>query len=90
VFGIVQHGVVYTGGTAKIAEHGGADRQDRNVPILVVLPALRHGRVIGAPVKTTQIAPTILRLLDLAPSELQAVRIEHTTTLPGMRRNSAR
>jgi hypothetical protein len=89
VFGIVQHGVVYTGGTSKIAEHGGADRQDRNVPILVVTPALRHGRIIGAPVKTTQIAPTILRLLGLAPSELQAVRVEHTRTLPGMSGNTA-
>ena len=39
VLGIVQHGVVYTGGTGKIAEHGGADPQDRNVPILVRCPA---------------------------------------------------
>ena len=33
--GIVQHGVVYTGGTGKIAEHGGDDPQDRHVPLLV-------------------------------------------------------
>src|SRR5262245_35568170 len=85
VIGIAQHGVVYTGGTSKIAEHGGDDRQDRNVPILVVLPGLRHGRSIGAPVETTQIAPTILRLLALHPDELQAVRIEHTRVLPGLR-----
>ena len=84
IFGIVQHGVVYTGGKGKIAEHGGADRQDRNVPILVVLPGLRNGRVIGAPVETTQIAPTILNLLGLNPRELQAVRIEHTAVLPGL------
>src|SRR5215471_1999733 len=32
VLGIAQHGVVYTGGTSKIAEHGGDDPQDRNVP----------------------------------------------------------
>src|SRR5215813_4801503 len=38
VFGIVQHGVVYTGGMSKIAEHGGAGREDRHVPILVVGP----------------------------------------------------
>ncbi len=76
VFGIVRHGVVYTGGTGKVAEHGGADRQDRNVPILVVLPGPRDGRVVGAPVDTTQIAPTILDLLGLSPRDLQAVRIE--------------
>jgi hypothetical protein len=85
VIGIVQHGVVYTGGKSKIAEHGGDDPQDRDVPILVVLPGLRHGRSIGAPVETTQIAPTILRLLGLNPDELQAVQVEHTRVLPGLR-----
>src|SRR6266568_1119185 len=86
--GVVQHGVVYTGGKGKIAEHGGDDRQDRNVPILVdvpgLLPGLQGGRVIKAPVETTQIAPTILRLLGLNPDELQAVQIEHTRVLPGL------
>jgi len=82
VVGIAQHGVVYTGGMSKIAEHGGDDPQDRHVPILVVLPGLAHGRTVGAPVETTQIAPTILRLLGLNPGALQAVRIEHTQVLP--------
>jgi hypothetical protein len=49
VFGIVQHGIVYTGGKGKIAEHGGAGQQDRNVPLLVVLPGLGHGHGIAAP-----------------------------------------
>ena len=84
IFGIVQHGVVYTGGQGKIAEHGGADRQDRNVPILVVPPGLVNGRMIGAGVETTQIAPTILTLLGLNPMALQAVQIEHTPVLPGV------
>ena len=84
VTGIAQHGVVYTGGKAKIAEHGGDDPQDRDVPILVVSPTLRHGGLIGAPVATTQIAPTILTLLGLNPWQLQAVRIEHTQLLPGI------
>ncbi len=88
ILGVVQHGVVYTGGKGKIAEHGGDDRQDRNVPILVdvpgLLPGLQGGRVIKAPVETTQIAPTILRLLGLNPDELQAVQIEHTRVLPGL------
>jgi hypothetical protein len=85
IIGIAQHGVVYTGGQAKIAEHGGDDRQDRNVPILVVLPGLGHGQVFGSSVETTQIAPTILTLLGLNPNDLQAVRIEHTRDLPGIR-----
>ncbi len=83
ILGIAQHGIVYTGKKAKIAEHGGNDRQDRNVPILVVLPGLRHGHVVDAPVETTQIAPTILALLGLPSRDLQAVRIEHTRILPG-------
>jgi hypothetical protein len=84
IVGIAQHGVVYTGGKGKIAEHGGDDRQDRNVPILVVLPSLRHGHLIGASVETTQIAPSILKLLGLDPQALKAVRIEHTRVLPGL------
>ncbi|MGA2825908.1 MAG: alkaline phosphatase family protein [Streptosporangiaceae bacterium] len=84
VTGIAQHGVVYTGGEAKIAEHGGDDPQDRNVPVLVVSPTLRHGAAIGAPVETTQIAPAILALLGLDPAQLQAVQIEHTRVLPGV------
>ncbi|HEX9065254.1 MAG TPA: alkaline phosphatase family protein [Streptosporangiaceae bacterium] len=84
ITGIAQHGVVYTGGTKKIAEHGGDDPQDRHVPILVVLPGLRHGQVSSAPVETTQIAPTILTLLGLPARDLKAVRIEHTRVLPGI------
>jgi hypothetical protein len=84
IIGIAQHGVVYTGGKAKIAEHGGDDLQDRNVPILITVPGLRDGRVLDAPVETTQIAPTILRLLGLNPRALDAVRIEHTRVLPGL------
>jgi hypothetical protein len=84
VLGIVQHGVVYTGGMSKIAEHGGDDPQDRSVPILVVLPGAHHGSTITSPVETTQIAPTILALLGLDPGQLQAVQIEHTQVLPGI------
>jgi Type I phosphodiesterase / nucleotide pyrophosphatase len=84
IIGIAQHGVVYTGGTSKIAEHGGDDPQDRNVPILVALPGQHKGGTIGAPVETTQIAPTILTLLGLDPNQLQAVQIEHTQVLPGI------
>jgi hypothetical protein len=40
VYAIVQHGVVYTGGT-KIAEHGGADPQDRTCRSWSTSPAPR-------------------------------------------------
>jgi hypothetical protein len=80
--GVVQHGVVYTGHTSKIAEHGGAAGQDRHVP-LVVFGAGAHAGRVAASVETTQIAPTILTLLGLDPRQLDAVRAEHTAALPG-------
>ena len=82
VIGIAQHGTVFTGHQAKIAEHGGDDRQDRNVPILLVVPGGAHGQTNDNSVETTQIAPTILSLLGLDPGLLQAVQIEHTPVLP--------
>jgi hypothetical protein len=83
VFGISQYGVVYTGGHGKIAEHGGANPQDRDVPIIVSGdPIGKAGSQNGSPVETTQIAPTILQLLGLDPNSLQAVQIEHTPVLP--------
>ncbi|HEX4705642.1 MAG TPA: alkaline phosphatase family protein [Pseudonocardiaceae bacterium] len=88
LYGVVQHGVVYTGGHGKIAEHGGADAQDRNVPLVITSASAvdrdDSGRVIDRPVHTIQIAPTILRLLGLDPDALQAVRIQHTAVLPGL------
>jgi len=86
VLGIAQTGVVYTGGTSKIAEHGGAGADDRNVPILVSAPGAKHAQRIGAPVETTQIAPTILSQLGLDPRALQAVKIEGTKVLPASQR----
>ena len=83
LIGVVQHGVVYTGKKGKIAEHGGDHVEDRNVPILVSGAGIAHGTNVTTPVETTQIAPTILRLLDLNPEELQAVDIEGTASLPG-------
>ncbi|MFC8503746.1 alkaline phosphatase family protein [Pedococcus sp. NPDC057267] len=83
VVGLGQHGVVFTGGTKKIAEHGGADWQDRNVPLVVAPGTLAgDGHTVADPVETTQVAPTILALLGLRPSALQAVDLEHTRTLP--------
>ena len=82
VFGIAQVGSVYTGKKAKIAEHGGANPQDRDVPLVVSGNPVRLHLSLPTPVETTQIAPTILKLLGLDPNFLQAVQIEHTQVLP--------
>ena len=81
--GVVQVGVVYTTGT-KIAEHGGDNPADRDVPILVYAPGTVSPALNGQSVETTQVAPTILALLGLNPNALQAVQIEHTQVLPGI------
>ena len=83
VFGRAQVGVVYTGGT-KIAEHGGDNPADRGVPLVVYAPDVVPPSQVHASVETTQVAPTILRLLGLDPSALQAVQIEGTRVLPGI------
>jgi hypothetical protein len=85
VWGVVQVGVVYTGGT-KIAEHGGANPADRDVPIVVYAPGVVEPGMYHPWVETTQIAPTILDLLGLNPNALQAVQIEGTQVLPGIDR----
>jgi hypothetical protein len=85
VIGIAEHGVVYTGGKGKIAEHGGDDLQDRNVPILVSLPGVHQGKVFDTSIETTSIAPTILSLLGLNPQALESVRIQGTPVLLGLR-----
>ncbi|MDT4933702.1 MAG: hypothetical protein QOK11_1594 [Pseudonocardiales bacterium] len=82
LIGIAQHGVVYTGGVKKIAEHGGASAEDRNVALVVSGAGVRKHAVDTGAVQTTQIAPTILTLLGLDPHALQAVRTEHTEVLP--------
>jgi hypothetical protein len=81
LIGIAQYGTVYTGGKGKIAEHGGNNPQDRNVPILVSGGSVGAGGTNSTPVETTQIAPTILQLLGINPSQLAAVQAEGTQTL---------
>jgi hypothetical protein len=83
VFGVVQVGVIYTGGN-KIAEHGGSNPLDTGVPILVYAPGAVRPGGSGQSVKTSQVAPTILSLLGLDPDALKAVRIEGTQVLPGI------
>lgn len=76
-------GVVYTGGTKKVAEHGGFAHDDRNVMLLLANPQFAP-TTITSPVQTAQVAPTILKALDLNPHHLKAVKEEHTVILPGM------
>lgn len=82
IYGITQYGVVYTSGQGKIAEHGGANPQDLSVPLVVSGAGIQDAGVNRDRVETTQIAPTILKLLGLNPNALKSVRIEHTTSLP--------
>ncbi len=58
-------------------------RGDRDVPLLVYAPGTVPHSKDHAWVETTQVAPTIVELLGLRPSDLQAVQIEHTRVLPG-------
>lgn len=80
IYGVSQVGSVYTGKQGKIAEHGGANPLDRDVPLVVAGKGAGHG-VRNDSVETTEIAPTILSLLGLNPQALQAVRIQHTPAL---------
>lgn len=77
-------GVIYSGSSKKISEHGGGTVDDTNVALLVSHPGLHH-KTVKNHVWTKQVAPTILRALDLDPNDLQAVVKEHTQVLPGLK-----
>jgi hypothetical protein len=76
-------GVIYSGSSKKISEHGGGTLDDTGVALLVSHPGLRP-RTVTTHVWTKQVAPTILRALDLDPEALQAVAKEHTKVLPAL------
>jgi hypothetical protein len=65
-----------------LEEHGGFAHDDTNVMLLVSYPSL-HAKTFNAAVGTAQVAPTILKALDLNPDSLYAVRMEGTGVLPG-------
>jgi len=77
------YGTVYTTSGKKNAEHGGFSFGDTNVGLIVSHPRLR-GAVVKTPVATSQVAPTILRALEIDPDALKSVRAEHTAVLPGV------
>jgi hypothetical protein len=76
-------GATYSGSTKKLAEHGGFAHDDTNVMLLLSNPSFQASTV-SASVGTAQVAPTILKALELSPSLLQAVQIEGTGVLPGV------
>ena len=82
IIGIAKIGVIYTTGS-KIAEHGGFNEDDTHVALLLSHPSLTASSINTA-VATTQIAPTILKVLGLNPQELEAVLLEGTQVLPGL------
>jgi arylsulfatase A-like enzyme len=82
IIGIANTGLIYTGGS-KLAEHGGFNEDDTHVALIVSHPDLKESSINTA-VATTQIAPTILKVLRLNPWDLEAVRHEGTQVLPGL------
>jgi hypothetical protein len=76
-------GVIYSGSKKKISEHGGGTLDDTGVALIVSNPRL-EAKTVDRHVWTKQVAPTILRALGLDPRALDAVRKEHTETLPGL------
>jgi hypothetical protein len=77
------HGVIYSGSSKKIAEHGGGSLDDTNVALIVSNPGLDAGAV-SSHVTTTQVAPTILRALGIPTFTLLGVVREGTKVLPGL------
>jgi len=76
-------GVMYVEPTStKLAEHGGQFDEDVNVALLVSAPGIVGARITAA-VQTTEVAPTILKLLGLEPLALVGVKAEGTPVLPG-------
>lgn len=78
-------GTIYVSPTSGfIAEHGGMTDPDMHVALLLSMPGI-DARAVKFPVQTTQVAPTILKVLGLDPNALKAVQIEKTPLLPGLR-----
>lgn len=79
---LVVPGTVYAGHATKAAEHGGFNKADLNVALLVSRPTILARKVSQAPVKTRDVAPTILAMLGYDYSGLQACGIETCSVLP--------
>ena len=80
---VPEEGAIYTSSGKKNAEHGGFNEDDVHVGLVIANPHIIPG-VVHEPVHTTQVAPTILKELDLEPGLLHSVRAEGTEVLPGI------
>jgi hypothetical protein len=81
-------GTIYSHSTGKVMEHGGFAEDDTHVAMLTVNGAnvvnnTPVGTTITQPVRTYQVAPTILSDLGLNPNQLDSVRTEGIQVLPG-------
>ena len=77
------YGVVYTGSSKKLSEHGGFSHDDTNVIMVLSNPSFTPS-MVNSPVQTLQVAPTVLHALGLDPSQLQSVQMEGTPVLPAL------
>ncbi|PCE28084.1 nucleotide pyrophosphatase [Paraburkholderia acidicola] len=77
-------GVIYTSSKSKDEEHGGNAPDDSHLALVVSFARFHGGRIEKGRVQTTQVAPTIVQLLGLEPTLLNAVVAEGTQVLPGL------
>jgi hypothetical protein len=80
-------GTIYSTSKAKVMEHGGFAPDDTHVAMLVVnganlISKTPVGSTVDTPVRTAQVAPTILADLGLNTNKLDSVRIENVQVLP--------
>jgi hypothetical protein len=81
-------GTIYSTSSAKVMEHGGFAEDDTHVALLTVnganvVNSSPVGATITQPVRTYQVAPTILSDLGLNANQLDSVRTEGIQVLPG-------
>jgi hypothetical protein len=81
-------GTIYSTSNAKVMEHGGFAEDDTHVALLTanganVLNSSPVGTTISQPVRTYQVAPTILSDLGLNANQLDSVRTQGIQVLPG-------
>ena len=74
-------GVTYSNNMSMIGDHGGFAHDDTNVIMLVANPSF-DAQTVSASTQTAQVAPTILKVLGLNPTLLDAVQAEGIQVLP--------
>jgi arylsulfatase A-like enzyme len=77
----------------KRAEHGGFSEDDTHVALIVsggALPKAVQGTKVTTPVKTQQIAVSVLQALGLDPAKLTGAVTDHTKALPGLTAGSSK